>query len=74
MFTSKGSGLLDILGLNTPQNRMENALWNAFRLHQPILRVLFDLGTPIDPLFFRYFADYIIESTHFYLYIHMDNL
>ena len=28
-FTSKGSGLLDSLGLNTPQNRMENALWNA---------------------------------------------
>ena len=27
---SKGSGLLDSLGLNTPQNRMENALWNAF--------------------------------------------
>ena len=31
IFTSKGSGLLDILGLNTPQNRMKNALWNAFR-------------------------------------------
>ena len=31
MFTSKGSGLLDSLGLNTPQNRTENALWNAFR-------------------------------------------
>ena len=31
MFTSKGSGLLDSLGLNTPQNRMKNALWNAFR-------------------------------------------
>ena len=31
MFTSKGSGLLDNLGLNTPQNRMKNALWNAFR-------------------------------------------
>ena len=28
---SKGSGLLDSLGLNTPQNRMKNALWNAFR-------------------------------------------
>ena len=26
----KGSGLLDSLGLNTPQNRMKNALWNAF--------------------------------------------
>ena len=25
MFTSKGSGSLDSLGLNTPQNRMENA-------------------------------------------------
>ena len=31
LFTSKGSRLLDSLGLNTPQNRMENALWNAFR-------------------------------------------
>ena len=31
MFTSKGSGFLDSLGLNTPQNRMKNALWNAFR-------------------------------------------
>ena len=31
MFTSKGCGLLDSLGLNTPQNRMKNALWNAFR-------------------------------------------
>ena len=31
MFTSKGSGLLDSLGLNTLQNRMKNALWNAFR-------------------------------------------
>ena len=31
MFTSKGSGLLDRLGLNTPQNRMKNSLWNAFR-------------------------------------------
>ena len=29
MFTSKGSGLLD--RLNTPQNRMKNAIWNAFR-------------------------------------------
>ena len=29
-FISQGSGLLDSLGLNTPQNRMENALWNAF--------------------------------------------
>ena len=27
---SQGSGLLDNLGLNTPQNRMKNALWNAF--------------------------------------------
>ena len=26
MFTSKESGLLDSLGLNTPQNRMKNAL------------------------------------------------
>ena len=31
MFTSKGSGLLDSLGLSTPQNRMKNALSNAFR-------------------------------------------
>ena len=31
MFTSKGSGLLDSLGLNAPQNRMKKALWNAFR-------------------------------------------
>ena len=31
MFTSKGSGLLDSLGLNAPQNRMKNALWNPFR-------------------------------------------
>ena len=30
MFTSRGSGLLDSLGLNTPQNRMKNGLWNAF--------------------------------------------
>ena len=30
-FISQGSGFLDILGLNTPQNRMKNALWNAFR-------------------------------------------
>ena len=27
---SEGSGLLDSLELNTPQNRMTNALWNAF--------------------------------------------
>ena len=31
MFTSKGSSLLDSLGLNTPENRRKNALWNAFR-------------------------------------------
>ena len=30
-FISQGYGLLDSLGLNTPQNRMKNALWNAFR-------------------------------------------
>ena len=30
-FISQGSGLLDSLGLKTPQNRMKNALWNAFR-------------------------------------------
>ena len=28
---SQGSGLLDSLGLNTPQNRMKNAFWSAFR-------------------------------------------
>ena len=27
---SQGSGWLDSLGLNTPQNRMKNTLWNAF--------------------------------------------
>ena len=27
---TKGSGLFDSLGLNIPQNRMKNALWNAF--------------------------------------------
>ena len=31
MLTSRGSGLLDSLELNTPQNRMKNALWNPFR-------------------------------------------
>ena len=31
-FASQGSGLLDSLGLNTHQNRMKNALCNAFRL------------------------------------------
>ena len=30
-FILQGSGLLDSLGLNTPQNRMKNALWNAFK-------------------------------------------
>ena len=30
-FNSQGSGLIDSLGLNTPQNRMKNALWNTFR-------------------------------------------
>ena len=30
-FISQGSGLLDSLGLNTSQNRMKNALPNAFR-------------------------------------------
>ena len=29
-FVSQGSGLLDSLGLNMPQNRMKNALWNVF--------------------------------------------
>ena len=27
----QGFGLLDSLGLNTPQNRIKNALWNGFR-------------------------------------------
>ena len=30
-FILQGSGLLDSLGLNTPQNRMKNALWSGFR-------------------------------------------
>ena len=30
-FISQGSGLFDSLGLKTLQNRMKNALWNAFR-------------------------------------------
>ena len=30
IFVWQGSGLFDSLGLNTPQNRMKNALWNAF--------------------------------------------
>ena len=30
-FVSQGTGLLDSLGLNTPQNRMKNTFWNAFR-------------------------------------------
>ena len=29
-FVSQGSGFLDSLRLNTPQNRMKNALWDAF--------------------------------------------
>ena len=29
-FISQGSGFLDSLGLNTPQNRIKNALWNAY--------------------------------------------
>ena len=29
-FLSGGSGWLNSLGLNTPQNRMKNASWNAF--------------------------------------------
>ena len=28
---SRGSGLFDSLGLNTPQNRIKSTLWNAFR-------------------------------------------
>ena len=30
-FISQGSGLLDNLGLNTPENSMKIALWNSFR-------------------------------------------
>ena len=30
IFVSQGSGWLDSLGLNTHQNRMKDALWNAF--------------------------------------------
>ena len=30
-FILQGFGLFDSLRLNTPQNRMKNALWNAFR-------------------------------------------
>ena len=30
-FISQGSGLFDSLVFNTTQNRMNNALWNAFR-------------------------------------------
>ena len=29
-FILQGSGLFDSLRLNTPENRMKNALWNAF--------------------------------------------
>ena len=29
-FISQGYGWLDSLGLNTPQNRIKNVLWNAF--------------------------------------------
>ena len=30
-FISQGSDFFDSLGLHTPQNRVKNALWNAFR-------------------------------------------
>ena len=30
-FILQGSELFDSLGLNTPQSRIENALWNGFR-------------------------------------------
>ena len=30
IFVSQGSGWLDSLLLDTPQNRMKDALWNAF--------------------------------------------
>ena len=29
-FILQRSGFFDSLGFNTPQNRMKNALWNAF--------------------------------------------
>ena len=29
-FVSQGSGWLDSLGLKAPQNRMKDALWDAF--------------------------------------------
>ena len=29
-FISQGSRLFDSLGLNTPQNRTKNTLWNSF--------------------------------------------
>ena len=31
IFISQGSGLFDSLVFNTTQNRMKDALWNAFR-------------------------------------------
>ena len=31
-FVSQGSGLFDNLVFNTTQNRMKDALWNAFKL------------------------------------------
>ena len=30
-FILQGSGLFDSVGLNAPQNRIKNALWNGFR-------------------------------------------
>ena len=41
IFTSKGSGLLDSLGLNTPQNRMKTRYGMLLDNY---------LGTPTDPL------------------------
>ena len=35
---SQGSGLFDSLGLNTPQNRMKNVLWNAFNRQNYVLK------------------------------------
>ena len=32
-FISQGSGLFDNLVFNTTQNKMKNALWNAFKLY-----------------------------------------
>ena len=40
-FISQGYGLLDSLGLNTPQNRMKNALWNEIIKMNDIINKFF---------------------------------